>query len=208
MTIQTPDSIYPIVDEHPHRQLFGELPTAIQRCDQARALLLEEFGSIYSDLDVQPFRSLDWLCGLFPHARVLLIEEVTFSRRSSIRRRNRYPIREGNPEIRLRVGNFWMASAPGHLLWRDVPEMIEERSHLTVTHDYDVIFTTGPDIISEVTTGPWAKMTTSYWPSAERPGDSSDIGLTAVGGWNEPVSSGRPEVPALPQHIFRDSMIG
>jgi len=149
MNIQTPDGVAPVVSNHDHRNIYQQMSTAIQRCDLARPLLLEQYGGVYSDLDVQPFRDLDWLCGLFPNARVLLIEEVTLSRASSIRRGNRYPIRQGNPERRLRVGNFWMASTPGHPFWRDVMDLVEQRRHLEVENDYDVIYTTGPDVISE-----------------------------------------------------------
>lgn len=136
--------------EDPHSFIYKELPTAIQRCDVARPLLLQEHGGIYSDLDVHPNLDMDWLCGLFPKAKVLLVEEVTLSKASSIRRGNRFPIRQGNPELRLRVANFWMASAPGHPFWDDVMELIEKRRHLEIKNDYDVIFTTGPDIITEV----------------------------------------------------------
>ncbi len=149
-SIQTPASVNPVVESHPRRELYASLPTAIQRCDLARPLLLQKYGGIYSDLDVEPFRDLNWLCGLFPHAKVLLIEEVTLTKASSVRRGNRFSIRNGTPERRLRVGNFWMASVPGHPFWSDVLDMVKQRSHLGVQNDYDVIYTTGPDVISEV----------------------------------------------------------
>lgn len=150
LNIQSPTSVSPVVQNHEFEHLYSGLPTAIQRCDLARPLLLEKFGGVYSDLDVHPYRDLDWLCGLFPHANVLLVEEVTLSRGSSVRRGNRFSIRNGQPELRLRVANFWMASVAGHPFWREVMELVEERSDLAIQHDYDVIYTTGPDIISEV----------------------------------------------------------
>jgi mannosyltransferase OCH1-like enzyme len=150
MTVQSPETLSAVVNNHPRQELYEAFPTAIQRCDLARPMLLEKYGGVYSDLDVRPYRDLDWLCGLFPHARVLLVEEVTLSRGSSVRRGNRFAIRNGRPELRLRVANFWMASVAGHPFWRDVMDLVEERSHLAVRHDYDVIYTTGPDVISEV----------------------------------------------------------
>lgn len=155
--IRTPDSVDSILPAGPVGDLYRRLPTAIQRCDVARPLLLSEYGGIYSDLDVQPFRDMDWLCGMFPRARVLLIEEVTLSRASSIRRGKRFSIRGGQPELRLRVANFWMASVPGHPFWQDVLELIDQRCQLPVQHDYDVIYTTGPDVISEVYHRTWEK---------------------------------------------------
>lgn len=148
-TVHTPS----LVDQHLNpkaRSLYHRLQTPIQRCDVARPILLNSVGGVYSDLDVQPFRDLNWLCGLYPHARVLLIEEVTLSPASSRRRGNRFPIRKGRPELPLRVANFWMASVPGHPFWNDVLELVAERSDHQVRHDYDVIYTTGPDVISEV----------------------------------------------------------
>ena len=91
MTVQSPKSVLPVVNNHDRQKLYHGVPTAIQRCDLARPLLLEKYGGVYSDLDVQPFRSLDWLCGLFPTANVILVEEVTLTRASSRRRGNRFP---------------------------------------------------------------------------------------------------------------------
>ncbi|MGI9519887.1 MAG: glycosyltransferase family 32 protein [Pirellulaceae bacterium] len=155
--IHSPSSIDSLLQPGPHTDLYRDLPAAIQRCDVARPLLLNQFGGIYSDLDVDPFRDMDWLCGLFPKARVLLIEEVTLSRASSVRRGNRFPIRQGRPELRLRVANFWMASVPGHPFWQDVLDLIHKRRELEIRNDYDVIYTTGPDIISEVYHQTWEK---------------------------------------------------
>lgn len=150
MSVQSPETMAPVVKHHSYRDIYQALPTAIQRCDLARPLLLEKYGGIYSDLDVHPYRDLDWLCNLFPHANVLLVEEVTLSRGSSVRRGKRFAIRQGQPELRLRVANFWMASVAGHPFWREVMELAQERSHLAIKNDYDVIYTTGPDVISEV----------------------------------------------------------
>ncbi len=149
-TIQTPNSIDEIIPGQSTRSLYEKLKTPIQRCDLARPILLQQHGGIYTDLDVEPFRDMDWLYSLFPHANVLLIEEVTLTKASSIRRGKRFSIRQGNPELRLRVGNFWMASVAGHPFWDDVIALIEQRKQLPIQYDYDVIYTTGPDIISEV----------------------------------------------------------
>ena len=130
--------------------MYDQLPVAIQRCDLARPVLLKKVGGVYSDLDVRPRQPLEGLFELYPDANVLLAEEVTLSRGSSIRRGKRHSIREGRPELRLRVANFWMASVPGHPFWGEVIDLIEARRHLPVREDYDVIYTTGPDVISEV----------------------------------------------------------
>ena len=150
LSIHNPKSATAVANNHSFQSVYEAVPTAIQRCDLARPLLLEKFGDVYSDLDVDPFKDLNRLGGLFPHAGVLLVEEVTLTRGSSIRRGNRFAIRNGRPELRLRVANFWMASVPGHPFWQDVMDLVAERAELPIQHDYDVIYTTGPDIISEV----------------------------------------------------------
>ncbi len=146
--VHFPSSIDPFLTPA-NRNLYSGLQIPIQRCDVARPILLNSMGGVYSDLDVQPYRDMNWLCGLYPNAGVILIEEVTLTRASSRRRGNRFSIRNGQPELRLRVANFWMASVAGHPFWEDVMTLVEERSVIGVQHDYDVIYTTGPDIISE-----------------------------------------------------------
>ena len=150
LSIHNPKAATAVATNHPFQGVYEGVPTAIQRCDLARPLLLEKFGGVYSDLDVDPFKSLNQLGNLFPHAGVLLVQEVTLTRGSSIRRGNRFAIRKGQPELRLRVANFWMASVPGHPFWQDVMDLVKERAELPIQNDYDVIYTTGPDIISEV----------------------------------------------------------
>lgn len=150
INVYSPEFVESAITGHPYESLYHGLPRGIQRCDIARPLMLEKFGGVYSDLDVQPRHTLDQFCGKFPDAGVILVEEVTLTRASSIRRGNRHPIRHGRPELRVRVANFWMASVPGHPFWGDVLSLMKERSRLEVRTDYDVIYTTGPDIISEV----------------------------------------------------------
>ena len=150
LSVHNPRTISAVAEDHPYQAIYDDVPTAIQRCDLARPFLLEKYGGVYSDLDVDPFQNLNRLSNLFPHASVLLIEEVTLTRGSSLRRGKRHAVRQGRPELRLRVANFWMASVPGHPFWQDVMELVQERADIPIQDDYDVIYTTGPDIISEV----------------------------------------------------------
>jgi len=61
-----------------------------------------------------------------------------------------HPIRKGRPEVNIRVANYWMASVAGHSFWKDVLELVQRRSHLSLGEQYDVLYTTGPDVVSEI----------------------------------------------------------
>jgi mannosyltransferase OCH1-like enzyme len=123
----------------------------IQRCDAVRPLLLHARGGVYCDLDVRPRRrSLTGLLGRYPRARVLLGVETRLSWWKARRAGRRHPIRQGAPEVRRRIANYFMASAPGHPFWLDVLALMRERVDLPVKEPYDVLYTTGPDVVSEV----------------------------------------------------------
>ena len=61
-----------------------------------------------------------------------------------------HPIRKGRPEVNIRIANYWMASVAGHSFWKDVLELVQRRSHLNLEEQYDVLYTTGPDVVSEI----------------------------------------------------------
>lgn len=61
-----------------------------------------------------------------------------------------HPIRKGRPEQNIRVANFWMMSIAGHRFWKDILELVQRRSRLPLQEQYDVLYTTGPDIVSEI----------------------------------------------------------
>ncbi|UPR04400.1 hypothetical protein HOP50_16g77410 [Chloropicon primus] len=61
-----------------------------------------------------------------------------------------HPIRKGRPEQRTRIANYWMMSSPKHAFWVDTLELLQRRSELEVRDQYDVLYITGPDVVSEV----------------------------------------------------------
>lgn len=50
----------------------------------------------------------------------------------------------------MRVANYFMAAAPKHGIFADLINQMRARAHLAVREDYDVFYTTGPDVISTV----------------------------------------------------------
>jgi mannosyltransferase OCH1-like enzyme len=134
---------------------FPEYPFAcyekdIQRCDVCRPMMLYRYGGFYADLDVESLACLERLPAKYRRANLLLGMERTISRHEVRRIVERHPIRQGVPELRRRIGNYFMASTPGHPFWLDVLELIGSRADLPVRDPYDVLYTTGPDVVSEV----------------------------------------------------------
>lgn len=122
----------------------------IQRCDACRPMLMHQIGGVYTDLDVVPHQSLDIIKALYPDASVVFCEETTLSQQVARKIGAMQPIRNNKPELPKRVANYFMASKPGHPIWLEVLELMRQRSALPVRTDYDIIYTTGPDIISEI----------------------------------------------------------
>lgn len=121
----------------------------IQRCDVCRPMLMHRFGGVYSDMDVEPHGCLDHLFAQYARANVLLGVEVEISLREARSIGRQRAIRKGLPEIPRRIGNYFMASTPGHPFWIEVLELMKSRASLPVREPYDVLYTTGPDIITE-----------------------------------------------------------
>jgi len=61
-----------------------------------------------------------------------------------------HPIRKGHPEQHTRIANYWMMSSPKHPFWVDTLELLQRRSVLEVKEQYDILYITGPDVVSEV----------------------------------------------------------
>lgn len=111
----------------------------IQRVDMARYCLLEHFGGIWSDLDIEPTRNLEDLLNLYFNmgARVLITENAT-----------------GHKENTL--SNCFIASVPGHPFWAEVWKVLQHPYKYTswwkkivgATRHYEIIFTSGPGIIN------------------------------------------------------------
>ena len=127
---------------------YQQLARPAQRCDLLRYLILQRFGGVYADLDLRCHASV---APLLPSgaALVTLVEkQLTSARAAAIGVPE--PIRQGRAEIETRIANFFLAASPSHPLLTEIVEMVRSRAHLPVVRDYDVLFTTGPDVVSDV----------------------------------------------------------
>ena len=129
---------------------YSQYSKSIQRSDACRPMLLHKYGGVYSDLDVEPHRCLDRLLSRYPSANVILAVEVQLSDHEAKKIGQIEEIRSGVPEIPQRLSNYFMASVAGHPFWLDVLDLMKIRSRLPVNSNYDVLYTTGPDVITEI----------------------------------------------------------
>lgn len=112
-------------------------------------------------------RPLDELWADLPAAQVVLFEEGLLTWQQAQTAAVSHPIRAGRPEECQRIANYMMASAPvplspfvagvGHrdadsqavYFWSSVIRLLISRVSLRVVTDYDVLFTTGPAMLTE-----------------------------------------------------------
>ncbi|MEP3113747.1 glycosyltransferase [Nisaea sp.] len=133
------------------QRLYTSYTTRIQKADLARYCILQAWGGVYADFDVQLNRPLSELI-LLCDREFLAVEETSLSPQFRQHTAS-YPIRqilpeEERPEATLRIANYIIASIRNSTVWEPVFELCKQRGHLPVECDYDVIFTTGPDIVS------------------------------------------------------------
>lgn len=129
--------------------IYNKLVTDIQKCDYSRYYLLYHYGGIYMDMDINN-RQLQFntLKVEYPEAKVFLSTECILSDDDCINVAKENEIRKGVPESNIRVSNYFIMSESKHIFWTIVFKLIKERLTPEIDKKYDIIYTTGPDIIS------------------------------------------------------------
>lgn len=135
------------------KTLYSSYGRKIQKADYARYAILTHFGGIYADFDIRLTDELDKLMQANDR-EFLALEEVTLPDKFREGTANR-AIRQGLPddqrmECPLRIANFFMASSKACGVWDSILALCAERHSLEIKEDYDIIFTTGPDVVSTV----------------------------------------------------------
>lgn len=128
---------------------YQNYPKNIQRCDVIRYMLMYQYGGVYSDLDVTPKRSVNWLLDEYPWANVIF-GVARIKPKDKCRATTKHEtIRRGEPEIPHRLSNYFMVSRiPYHPIWIDILKLAKNRSRAKITSQYGIIYTTGPDIVT------------------------------------------------------------
>jgi len=119
----------------------------IQKSDFARYLILYYYGGVYADFDIFIYKPLHIFIDLYPSSDcILFVEHVHKESETYLDQ----PIRKGIPEDPIRVANYLMMSQPFSGYVKRVIDLLLQRAILGVRSDYDIIYTTGPDLTSTV----------------------------------------------------------
>jgi mannosyltransferase OCH1-like enzyme len=137
-----------MIEKYTLNKIYGSYKLPIQQCDFFRYYLMHAHGGMYSDIDVVSNLNIINLCRMYPDAKVFLCTECLLNDNQVIQSKS-YRIRKSSPEHRVRVANYWFCSLePKHKFWRKVIRLCEKRASLEVLEPYDVLYTTGPDLIT------------------------------------------------------------
>ena len=127
-------------------ELYDWYPRPVQRADFFRILSVHLLGGFYLDTDMWLSKSLDELCGLtavFPWERIMSPQEFS----------EKFPSGQRQGEQAPQVGNYAFGAREGHgILALVTKEMIALSESISTEHcsDSDVLFSTGPDLLSKV----------------------------------------------------------
>lgn len=140
-----------VEEAYPHLAgVYHGFSRPVQRSDLLRYLLLHRFGGLYVDLDLECRASLVPVLEGHPQGRMFVLVETTLTPQRAGEIGQDQPIRDRRPELPERIANFFLAAAPAHPVLAEVIELVQERAPLPVACDYDVLYTTGPDVVTEV----------------------------------------------------------
>eukprot|EP01036_Dinobryon_divergens_P025542 gene25542-34099_t len=84
---------------------------------------------------------------MHPEKENVFFEEVTLTEEETLAGSNAHRIRQGIPETSLRIANFLMISVAKSSCMERILDLCRQRQQ-HVYEDYDVLYTTGPDITS------------------------------------------------------------
>lgn len=153
-----------LVQAYPEYAFYHRYAKRIMRADLARYLILYARGGAYFDLDIRMHRPIASLYDyLREHATTaspmqeycLLFEEHRWRGNGDAVDETSEPIRAGLPpeyrtEALTRVANYAFVCTPEHPFMAAVLQLCEARASLPAKRDYDVLFITGPDVVSHV----------------------------------------------------------
>jgi len=125
--------------------IYNSYKLNIQKSDYARYIVLKYYGGIYCDYDIKLHKPLIYLYDLCTDD--MFFEETTLSK-DFIEETKSYHIRNGISECDLRIANYIMISKPNSESINGILEICKERHLLQINTDYDVLYTTGPDVVS------------------------------------------------------------
>jgi len=134
-----------------YESLYHSLKRGAQKADLARYLIVMAQGGFYFDLDCQPLQSGLLLAELpTPLDRMYVFIETTITQKYANKMAQQHPIRKGQPEHLERLANYAFGAPKGDPSLQKVIDLAVQRcqQHPVIKPDYEVLFTTGPDVTS------------------------------------------------------------
>jgi hypothetical protein len=128
-------------------KIFQSYKKLIQKIDYARYIVLKYNGGFYCDTDVtfhKPIIDI-YECSNYSDT---FFEETTIDNEFRELTKS-YKIRNGNPESLLRICSYVLLFDKFSINIQGILDICEERYKLEVSEEYDIIYTTGPDTLSE-----------------------------------------------------------
>lgn len=110
--------------------VYDNYDVPIKKADVVRYALMYHFGGIYADLDLEPVQPLDWFLDNTGNPELIIAQEPL----KHCRMHNRGTI----------LSNAFLASVPGHPVWRDVLTFLVERAGCP-----DPLTATGPFLLTD-----------------------------------------------------------
>ena len=127
--------------------IYDGYPAPIQRADSFRYLVLNVMGGVYSDLDVEPFRSInDMIAGVDCFVGLEPYEHIGPDRRHC-----------GTPYL---LSNAFMGAVPGHAYFKLIVDLLP-----TVADNPNIFYSTGPSL----TTGAGVRLSREERPKLVPP---------------------------------------
>lgn len=122
----------------------------IQKSDAARYAILRKYGGLYLDFDIDCLEPLGGFIENHQQKDAIVWTEfyISLAHCEYIGKTNF--IRGGIPEAPHRIANYALACQPGSNFIQKVLQTMWARVALPIMTDYDVIYTTGPDVVSTV----------------------------------------------------------
>ncbi len=143
----------------------------------------------------------------------VFFHEITVSKEYAEAVGNNAKIRNGIPELRVRIANYMFGASPQHMAMHAIIDMCEKRSVLVPREEYDVLYITGPDVVTEVVTTLLAATQrggVEVVPREIRTGPAMGLLHKGHGSWRwqtNPQAAGAPAAqasaqPVLATHFF------
>ena len=135
-----------LILEYPQYEGIYRKATNIMKFDIIRYLIIYHSGGTYLDVDVLLKKPLKNITA----NECFFVEKIITNVANHDARYE--PIRKGVPEHPVRIANYAFSSKPKNTIFIEILTEIRRRMHLQPSpkKDYDVLYLTGPDVITTV----------------------------------------------------------